>query len=172
MNYTIEFSDRKGVSLSVKGGTLKVKAPTGTKRESIDRLIYKHRRWISNHLSYEIAKNSLNEKLANIDTENLKQAALNELTALTEHFADIMNLKYQNIRISSAKTRFGSCSSNGVISYSYRLMLYPREAREYVVVHELAHLREMNHSKRFYSIIEKYMPDYKIRKNLLKTPLL
>jgi len=79
-----------------------------------------------------------------------------------------MSLKHGRITITSAKTRFGSCSSKGNISYSYRLMLYPEAAREYVVVHELAHLLEMNHSKRFYAIIEKYLPDYKERKKLLK----
>ena len=79
-----------------------------------------------------------------------------------------MNLQYGRITITSAKTRFGSCSSKGNISYSYRLMLYPEEAREYVVVHELAHLLEMNHSKRFYAVVEKYLPDYKLRRRLLK----
>ena len=79
-----------------------------------------------------------------------------------------MGLKYSRITITGAKTRFGSCSSKGNISFSYRLMLYPEAAREYVVIHELAHLLEMNHSKRFYAIIEKYIPDYKERKKLLK----
>ena len=79
-----------------------------------------------------------------------------------------MNLSYGRITITSAKTRFGSCSSQGNISFSYRLMLYPIEAREYVVVHELAHLLEMNHSKRFYAIVERYMPDYKERRKKLK----
>ena len=79
-----------------------------------------------------------------------------------------MGLKYGRITITSAKGRFGSCSSEGNISFSCRLMTYPEAARDYVVVHELAHLVEMNHSKRFYSIIEKYMPDYKIRKRMLK----
>jgi predicted metal-dependent hydrolase len=79
-----------------------------------------------------------------------------------------MGLKYGRITITSAKKRFGSCSTAGNISYSYRLMLYPEEAREYVVVHELAHLVQMNHSKEFYNIIAKVLPDYKYRKKMLK----
>ena len=79
-----------------------------------------------------------------------------------------MGLKYSRIKITSAVKRFGSCSSSGNICYSYRLMLYPEEAREYVVVHELAHLEEMNHSKKFYEIISKVLPDYKYRRRLLK----
>ena len=79
-----------------------------------------------------------------------------------------MNLKYGRITITSAKTRFGSCSSKGNISFSYRLMLYPRELVDYVIVHELAHLSEMNHSDRFYKIIESVLPDYRERVKRLK----
>jgi predicted metal-dependent hydrolase len=79
-----------------------------------------------------------------------------------------MGIKYGRITITSARTRFGSCSSEGNISYSYRLMLYPEEAIDYVVVHELAHRREMNHSPRFYAIVERILPDYKERRKLLK----
>ena len=63
---------------------------------------------------------------------------------------------------------FGSCSSKRRISFSFRLMQYPAEAIDYVVVHELAHLRHMNHSPQFYALIEQYMPDYKSRRALLK----
>ena len=99
---------------------------------------------------------------------NNNRDAKKYLTNKTEYFANIMGIKCGRITITSAKTRFGSCSSKGNISYSYRLMLYPEAAREYVVVHELSHVCEMNHSKRFYAIIERYLPDYKERKKLLK----
>ena len=79
-----------------------------------------------------------------------------------------MNLQYGRITITSAKTRFGSCSSEGNIAFSYRLMLYPEAAIDYVVVHELAHRREMNHSAAFYKIIASVLPDYKYRNALLK----
>ena len=78
-----------------------------------------------------------------------------------------MGIKYGRITITSAKKRFGSCSSKGNISYSYLLYLYPEAAREYVIVHELAHRVYMNHSPDFYRFIERYMPDYKLRKKLL-----
>ena len=79
-----------------------------------------------------------------------------------------MGVKYGRITITSAKKRFGSCSSQGNISFSYRLMLYPEAAREYVVVHELAHLKVMNHSKDFYDVVASVLPDYKNRRRLLK----
>ena len=78
-----------------------------------------------------------------------------------------MGLKYGRIKITSAKRRLGSCNTNAVICFSYRLMLYPEAAREYVVVHELAHLKYMNHSRDFYELVKQYMPDYKERKRLL-----
>ena len=98
----------------------------------------------------------------------LKREAREYLETKTEYFSKIMGLKYSRITITSAERRFGSCSSKGKICYSYRLMLYPEAAREYVVVHELAHLVEMNHSKRFYKIVEKYLPDYKERRRMLR----
>ena len=79
-----------------------------------------------------------------------------------------MGVSYEKVSINSAKTRFGSCSSRKTLNFSYRLALYPYEAIEYVCVHELAHLTEMNHSKKFWAIVEKYLPDYKERKKLLK----
>ena len=78
-----------------------------------------------------------------------------------------MGLRPAGITITGARTRFGSCSSKRRISFSFRLMQYPPEAIDYVVVHELAHLRHMNHSAQFYALIE-YMPDYKARRALLK----
>ena len=99
---------------------------------------------------------------------SIKKEAKLYFKTVTNEYSRIMNLSYGRITITSAKTRFGSCSSQGNISFSYRLMLYPIEAREYVVVHELAHLLEMNHSKRFYAIVERYMPDYKERRKKLK----
>ncbi|MBR7150378.1 MAG: M48 family metallopeptidase, partial [Oscillospiraceae bacterium] len=65
-------------------------------------------------------------------------------------------------------TRFGSCSGKNALSFSWRLMQYPMEAVDYVVVHELAHIREHNHSSAFYAIVERYLPDWRERAALLK----
>ena len=100
--------------------------------------------------------------------KELRRRARSVLTAKTEALAAVMGVHYNKITITSAKTRFGSCNSKGNISYSYRLMLYPEAAQDYVVVHELAHLVEMNHSPRFYAIVARYLPDYKQRAALLK----
>ena len=168
MEYTLIYSDRKTFSLSVKGGILTVRAPRKMPVKIIDSFIEKHAEWIEKHLESEKARCAKFDDITEEDIKRLKREAKNYLIDKTQYFANIMGLKYGRITITSAKTRFGSCSSKGNISYSYRLMLYPEAAREYVVVHELAHLREMNHSNKFYDIIEKVLPDYKERRRMLK----
>lgn len=168
MEYMLIYSDRKTISISVKDGVVTVRAPRGASEKIIESFILKSQKWIEIHIEKEKARINKFDALNDDDIKRLKKEAKEYLHRKTEYYAYIMGLKYGRITITSAKTRFGSCSAKGNISYSYRLMLYPEPARDYVVVHELAHLVEMNHSKRFYSIIEKYMPDYKIRKRMLK----
>jgi predicted metal-dependent hydrolase len=89
------------------------------------------------------------------------------LTARAQSLAHAMNLCYQSIRVTRARTRWGSCSSAGTISFSYRLMALPPEIIEYVVVHELAHLNHHNHSKNFWAEVHKYYPEFKKAKQWL-----
>src|SRR5512145_2826399 len=82
--------------------------------------------------------------------------------------AQEMGLSFACIRISSARTRWGSCSSRGTLSFTWRLVLAPAEIVDYVVVHELAHLRQPNHSPHFWAIVAEFIPDYKQRRAWLK----
>ena len=168
MNFEIVYSIRKTLSITVKDGRVIVRAPIGVSRTHIDSFVNKNRSWIEKQI--EAAKNRHDPIADMTDAEIrlLRENARSCLTVKTEKYAKIMGLKYSRITITGAKTRFGSCSSKGTISYSYRLMLYPEVAIDYVVVHELAHLVEMNHSRRFYAIVEKILPDYKERIKLLK----
>jgi predicted metal-dependent hydrolase len=92
---------------------------------------------------------------------------------ITEHavlFAAQYDFQYEKIRISSARTRWGSCSPSGTLSFSWRLILTPMEVVDYVIIHELVHTLVHNHSKRFWKKVEKILPDYKeynkwLRKN-------
>ncbi len=168
MKYKVIFSDRKTLALSVEDGQLIVRAPKKTKKAKIEKVVTEYSEWIEKHLekSEERAKNHP-EPSPKVETE-LRKLAREILPAKAEHFAEIMGLKYGRVKITSAKKRFGSCSSEGNLCFSFRLMEYPDEAIDYVVVHELAHLVVMNHSKEFYAVIEKVLPDYKKRKKLLK----
>ena len=168
MKYRVVYSDRKTISLCIKDGGLLVRAPYGTKKERIESIVASHDEWIKKHIERQVERNKKYEGLTEENILALRKYAKSIIPAKVAYYANIMGLKYGRITITSAKTRFGSCSSKGNLSFSYRLMLYPEEAIDYVVVHELAHLYEMNHSPRFYKIIEAVLPDYKERKKLLK----
>ena len=96
-----------------------------------------------------------------------KQAAkiIGERTAL---FAERYQLPVGKIRITSARTRWGSCSPKNTLSFSWRLVMTPLDVIDYVVIHELAHTVHHNHSKRFWTLVETWMPDYKERRKRLR----
>jgi len=83
-------------------------------------------------------------------------------------FADKYKLQYDQVRITSARTRWGSCSSKGTLSFSWRLIMTPLDIVDYVIIHELAHTIHHNHSRRFWKTVEKFLPDYKERRKHLK----
>ena len=168
MDYKLIRSKRKTIELSIGDDFLPlVKAPLKMSTEDIEKFVLKHERWIEKQI---IKKREHDEKFALSPEEEtmLKEKALPYLTERTEYFAKLMGLKYTGIKITSAKKRFGSCNGKNSICYSWRLMQYPPEAIDYVVVHELAHIVYKNHGKVFYKLIEKYLPDYKKREKLLK----
>ncbi len=168
MEYKVIYSDRKTLSLSVKDANLIVRAPRRTPEAKIKEAILSHRDWIEKHISTQLERAQNHPEPKESEIPALRERARALLSAKTKYYAEIMGLKYGRITITGAKTRFGACSSKGNISYSYRLFDYPEEAVDYVVVHELSHLVEMNHSERFYKIVESVLPDYKERRKLLK----
>lgn len=85
-----------------------------------------------------------------------------------DNWSRVMGISYGELKFSSALRRWGSCSPEGNINISWYLLFAPVEAIDYVLVHELAHRVEFNHSKAFWAVVERYVPDYKIRKKLLQ----
>lgn len=169
MDYEIRYSKRRTVSLKITATGLVVLAPYGIGRDRLDGIVNKHSAWIEKHA--EKAKREANfwGAMSDEEIDSMRELAREVLTRKTRLYSNIMGLTYGRITITGAKTRFGSCSSKGDISYSYRLMAYPDRAVDYVVVHELCHLVHMNHSKEFYALLERYLPDYKERRDLLKS---
>ncbi|WP_052446812.1 M48 family metallopeptidase [Candidatus Soleaferrea massiliensis] len=96
-----------------------------------------------------------------------RQLALRYLSERAERFAQRMGVSPASVSITAAKTRWGSCSSKGRIHFSFLLIMAPPDAVDYVVVHELAHLLEMNHSARFWNIVAGTLPDYAQRRQSL-----
>jgi predicted metal-dependent hydrolase len=97
-----------------------------------------------------------------------KKRARAVFTERVEFFAREHGFNVRKIRISSARTRWGSCSTKGTLSFTWRLVMAPLDVIDYVVVHELCHLKELNHSKAFWTQVEAILPDYKTRRKWLK----
>lgn len=166
-DYDIVYSKRKTLGITVKGDKVTVRAPYQAQKTLIDIFLFEHEEWVLNALEKQRNKAAERPEIAPEKEDALRESAKEYFEIKTREYAEKMGLKYSRIKITSAKTRFGSCSSKGNICFSYRLMAYPEAAREYVIVHELCHLVEMNHSKRFYALVKRYLPDYKERKKLL-----
>jgi predicted metal-dependent hydrolase len=98
-----------------------------------------------------------------------RSAAKRLLTHKTAIFAEQMGVIPSAVKINGAKTRWGSCSGKNSINFSWRLIMADEQVIDYIVVHELAHIREHNHSPRFWAIVQSVLPDYKERKRQLKT---
>ncbi|MCL2366559.1 MAG: M48 family metallopeptidase [Oscillospiraceae bacterium] len=97
-----------------------------------------------------------------------KLLAKRDITARVRVFADLLNLRPSTVRINSAKTRWGSCSAKGHINFSWLLIMAQDDVIDYIVLHELTHLVEMNHSADFWEQVRVHMPDYEERKDKLK----
>lgn len=87
---------------------------------------------------------------------------------MAAYYARLMGVTYGRISIREQKTRWGSCSSKGNLNFNWRLIFAPEEVVDYIVVHELAHRKEMNHSRAFYNVVASVLPDYKVQEKWLK----
>lgn len=165
----LRLQKRKTLSLTVSAeGELLVKAPFGTSEQKIERFVKQKQFWI-----YKQVKRQLLVKINRIERSEkeileLFERARQDLTRRTERYAKRMEVAYARIRIGNQKSLWGSRSSNGTISYNWRLILMPEEIRDYVVVHELSHAKYMNHSVQFWKTVEEILPDYKTRRKWLK----
>lgn len=168
-NYELKRSKRKTVSLEITADcNVLVRAPMKMSKAFIDEFVQKHNEWIKNALERQSKKLRNQVQLDDEKIKALKEQAKEYIPKRVSYYSGIMGLLPKSVKITSAKTRFGSCSGENALCFSYLLMLYPKEAIDYVVVHELAHIKHHNHSKAFYELIEKYLPDYKERIKLLK----
>ncbi len=172
MEYTRKASRGKDVRLEVTGdGQLVVHAPKSISQKDIDTLIKKHQDWIETHQKLVLERQEALRSVPKLNQgalEKLKEDAREDYTARCDHWAKIMGLRYNRIHVKFQHSRWGSCSSLGNINLNALLMLAPESVRDYVIVHELAHLKHMNHSKAFWQEVENTLPAYKNEKTWLK----
>lgn len=164
--YTLVRSARKTLGIEIlSGGAVLVRAPNGMPEDDIRRLVHKKSAWIRRHIAMRLAEPDEPEPQ---EIRALCDKALRQLPEKIERYGRQMGVMPISVKVTGARTRFGSCSAKGAVCFSYRLFMYPDAAVDYVVVHELAHLIEMNHSKAFYALVESVLPDWRQRRAMLK----
>ena len=167
--YELRRSSRKTLAIEItRDGKLIVRAPNRMPIERIERFVSEQEQWISSHLTRAEERARAHPEPTPEEEKRLREAAKELLPQRVSHYAALMGLTPTGIKITGAKTRFGSCSAKNSLCFSFRLMQYPMEAIDYVVVHELSHIVHKNHGPHFYKLIASVLPDYKQRQNLLK----
>ena len=165
-------SSRKTMVLEIiKDGMILVRAPYRMPESEIRRFIQEKSDWIEKHVQrIEERQRTLTpvEGLTMKDIRKLADQASVVIPKRAEYFAEKIPVTYGRITIRNQKTRWGSCSGKGNLNFNCLLMLAPPEVLDYVVVHELCHRKEMNHSERFWREVENILPDYRERKKWLK----
>lgn len=167
--YEIRRSDRRTLGLEVtREGKLLVRAPRRVSEAVIRRFVTAHEDWIRSALELQARRAASHPEPTDAERTALIAKARSILPGKVAHYAALMGVAPTRITITSAQTRFGSCSGKNALSFSWRLMAYPEEAIDYVVVHELAHIRHHDHSDAFYAFIASVMPDHRERRALLR----
>ncbi len=149
------------------GGELVLTAPRLTPTFFINAFLEKSRSWIDTHLTHILSRQ---DTVSHQKSEYLekREEARKIIVSRVKELAILHNFKYQKISIRNQRTRFGSCSRNGNLSFHYRIAFFTPEERDYVIIHELCHLRHFDHSPAFWAEVSMYSPDYEcIRKSLL-----
>lgn len=170
MNYELKRSKRKTMSIKVaEDGSIIVSVPLRTSQRAADAFVEANSEWISRALEKTRLRRENKAKyiIPECDIPLYKKRAKEYLPERTMYWASRMGLSPSYVHITSAEKRYGSCNAKKGICFSYRLMAYPADVIDYVIIHELAHIVHFNHSAAFYALIEKYMPDYKKKQNIL-----
>lgn len=172
INVKVVRSSRRTMSMEItKDAEVVIRAPYAMPESEIERFLKEKSSWIEKNV--EIVKRKAKQQkaqgpLSNEQIQELVEKALKVIPERVAYYAQIIGVTYGRITIRNQKTRWGSCSSKGNLNFNCMLMQLPMEIIDYVVVHELCHRLEMNHSKRFWAEVEKVLPDYRERRKWLK----
>ncbi len=164
IEYKLIRSRRKSMAVEVTTRGVTVRAPYFTPKLAADLLVKRREAWI---LATQEKLRARSEKLGDVSTlseEELKDLTRRAKTIIPErvaYFAPLVGVDYGRLSIRHQRTRWGSCSREGNLSFNCLLLLTPPEVLDSVVVHELCHRKEMNHSRRFYAEVLRVMPDYR-----------
>lgn len=177
ISYEIIYSKRKSVAIQIRpDGQVIVRAPYGCPRSFINSFIHQKADWIVKHSAenkqrYEKQVQLKKDRptLSDAQRKRYIETARSIFTQKAAYYARLIGVTYGRISIREQKTRWGSCSSKGNLNFNCLLMLTPPEVIDYVVVHELCHRKEMNHSGRFWNEVARVLPGYAEQEKWLKT---
>lgn len=168
MDIEIIRSGRKSIELRIcPDGHIRVRAPFVMTDAEITDFLKKKSKWIEKHQQKREQEMPV-QRLSARDIRDLADQAAEIIPEKVRFYAERIGVNYGRITIRNQKTRWGSCSGKGNLNFNCLLMLVPEEVQDYVVIHELCHRREMNHSPRFWAEVEKIMPDYREQRAWLK----
>ncbi len=172
-------SKRRSMALQIRtDGSVLARVPMRISDRTIRRFVTSHARWIEENRSRMFARRQhLAENPYDIPaweslTASDKKIAKQKIIERVDYYADCMGIDYGSISMRNQKSRWGSCSSKGNLNFNYRLAYLPQELLDYVVVHELAHRRHMDHSKAFWQEVETNYPAYKDCRRILNDIML
>lgn len=167
----VERSDRRSIGMTIKNENLVVvRAPLRMSKYEIERFIHAHQGWLQSHLAKMHAQKAKAESMTIDDAriEALKKKAKEVIPPKAAFWARKLGVNYGRISIRCQKSKWGSCSAKGDLNFNCLLMLCPEACIDYVVIHELCHRKEMNHSARFYAYVESVMPNWRQARAWLK----
>ena len=168
MEYKLIRSHRKTVSVRVTPeGEVEVRAPWLYARYKIEAFLRQKEPWIETQLRRRSAAAQI-QPLTAREHQALMEVAKKWFSERVAHFAPLVGVSCGRITIRTQRTRWGSCSAKGNLNFNCLLMLAPEAVRDYVVVHELCHRKNMDHSKAFWAHVERILPDYRIPRKWLK----
>ena len=154
LEYKIKYSKIKNIYIQIKDGKVIVKAPRRVSKKKIEKILEQKSEWIQKTIEKETKKQEKKPLYTKEEFKEIVEKYANELVKQT-------GLVPNKITIKKIKYAWGSCSSKKNITINLELIKYSEQAIRYVILHEFCHIKYMNHSKDFWNLVEKYMPNYK-----------
>lgn len=167
IHYQIIKSERKTIAIQIKtDGQVIVRCPRRMRMEDAKAFVESKTDWINKHLAKLTSQETA--RFTEKEIADLREQARTLVTQRAEYYASLIGVTYNHIAIRARHTRWGSCSGKGNLNFNCLLALVPPEVLDYVVVHELCHRKELNHSDCFWAEVERILPDYRKREKWLK----
>lgn len=162
IEYEIDRARRKNIYICIRDGKVIIKGPRRMSAEEARDIVIKKKNWISKKILEENKSTRKNKESKFFENEKFyKRKAEQRIIPIMEKMIRITGLTPLEVKLVNFKRAWGNCSNKKVIKLSNKLVMYSDTAIEYVCLHELCHLKYMNHSKAFWNLVSKYMPNYK-----------